>query len=76
MIGSMNSQKVKEMQSNGVSPAVQSTMLQIASGIRHLHSLRIVHRDLKPANILLAKSKQNGSKSDHNKDQKKFPREV
>jgi serine/threonine-protein kinase/endoribonuclease IRE1 len=76
MIGSMNSQKAKEMQSNGVSPAVQSTMLQIASGIRHLHSLRIVHRDLKPANILLAKSKQNGSKSDHNKDQKKFPREV
>jgi serine/threonine-protein kinase/endoribonuclease IRE1 len=69
MIGSMNSQKAKEMQSNGVSPAVQSTMLQIASGVRHLHSLRIVHRDLKPANILLAKTKRKGSKGDHNKGQ-------
>lgn len=32
-------------------------LFQIASGVKHLHSLRIVHRDLKPANILLAVSK-------------------
>jgi len=32
-------------------------LFQIASGVKHLHSLRIVHRDLKPANILLAISK-------------------
>lgn len=37
-----------------ISPSVKMTLLQIASGVRHLHSLRIVHRDLKPANILLA----------------------
>jgi serine/threonine-protein kinase/endoribonuclease IRE1 len=28
-------------------------LLQIASGVRHLHKLRIVHRDLKPQNILV-----------------------
>ena len=69
MIGSMNSSRPKEQQSNGVSTAVQSTMLQIASGVRHLHSLRIVHRDLKPANILLAKTKRKGSKRDQEEDQ-------
>jgi len=37
-------------------------LLQIASGVKHLHSLRIVHRDLKPANILLAISKQGRKK--------------
>lgn len=34
--------------------ATKLLLLQIASGVRHLHSLRIVHRDLKPQNILLA----------------------
>ncbi|GFH44894.1 serine/threonine-protein kinase/endoribonuclease IRE1 [Chaetoceros tenuissimus] len=36
-------------------PAIRKVMFDIASGIKHIHSLRIVHRDLKPANILLAK---------------------
>lgn len=34
--------------------AIRSLLFQIASGVRHIHSLRIVHRDLKPQNILLA----------------------
>ncbi len=34
--------------------ATRSLLYQIASGVRHIHSLRIVHRDLKPQNILLA----------------------
>mmetsp|Transcript_27699 Transcript_27699/g.65045 ORF Transcript_27699/g.65045 Transcript_27699/m.65045 type:complete len:1449 (-) Transcript_27699:626-4972(-) len=37
-------------------------LFQIASGVKHLHSLRIVHRDLKPANILLAISKKGKKK--------------
>jgi serine/threonine protein kinase len=37
--------------------ATKIVLLQIASGVRHLHSLRIAHRDLKPANILLAVNK-------------------
>lgn len=31
---------------------------QIASGLRHLHSLKIVHRDIKPQNILISGPKQ------------------
>ncbi len=34
--------------------ATKSLLFQIASGVKHIHSLRIVHRDLKPQNILLA----------------------
>lgn len=37
--------------------ATRNVLLQISSGIKHLHHLRIVHRDLKPANILLADAK-------------------
>lgn len=41
--------------------SMKNTLFQIASGVRHLHSLRIVHRDLKPQNILLALRQGNGS---------------
>ena len=33
---------------------VIAAMQQIATGIRHLHSLGILHRDLRAANVLLA----------------------
>ena len=42
-----------------ISSSIRLTLNQIASGVKHLHSLRIVHRDLKPANILLGVSKKN-----------------
>ena len=35
----------------------QYALLQIASGLQFLHSLKIVHRDLKPQNILVARPK-------------------
>ncbi|KAL3925947.1 MAG: hypothetical protein SGILL_000048 [Bacillariaceae sp.] len=43
--------------------AMKRILLQIASGVKHLHSLRIVHRDLKPANILCAVSKKGRKKT-------------
>ncbi len=51
--------------------ATKIVLQHIASGVRHLHSLRIVHRDLKPANILLAVSK-NGKKSENSSTFQKF----
>jgi len=47
-----------------ISPAMKRTLFQIASGVRHLHSLRIVHRDLKPANILLGQNNRPDGKND------------
>jgi serine/threonine protein kinase len=44
--------------------AVRTVLLQIASGIKHLHGLRIVHRALRPANILLADSHKSKRKGD------------
>ena len=51
LIGSLRSHD--EFLSDQVRDATKRVLLQIASGVKHLHSLRIVHRDLKPANILL-----------------------
>lgn len=66
LIGTLHSHRgqIQESECNRVSPSTKLTLQQIASGVRHLHSLRIVHRDLKPANILLAKRHQKRSRSD------------
>ena len=45
--------------------ATRSLLYQIASGVRHIHSLRIVHRDLKPQNILLAQRSKLKGKADN-----------
>ncbi|VEU38629.1 unnamed protein product [Pseudo-nitzschia multistriata] len=57
-----NADKEACVLSNESVGATTRILLQIASGVKHLHSLRIVHRDLKPANILLAVSKKGKKK--------------
>lgn len=73
LIVSLSKQKLKEAmvrqdhaQENAtpacINPALRKVLFEIASGIKHIHSLRIVHRDLKPANILLAKNSRRKSR--------------
>jgi serine/threonine-protein kinase/endoribonuclease IRE1 len=38
-------------------------LLQIASGLRHLHALKLVHRDIKPQNILVSGGNGDGRES-------------
>ncbi|KAG7366378.1 phospholipid-translocating P-type ATPase, flippase [Nitzschia inconspicua] len=52
-----NSQETRSCDPDIVA-STKRILFQIASGVKHLHSLRIVHRDLKPANILCAVSKR------------------
>lgn len=54
--------------SGGIDHALRTILFEIASGVKHIHSLRIVHRDLKPANILLAKKTSRMSKTTLNTD--------
>jgi len=75
LIVSLSKQKLKEAMGrqedpapenaalNCVNPALRKVLFEIASGIKHIHSLRIVHRDLKPANILLAKNSRRKSRN-------------
>lgn len=56
--------KMQVEDSNVIHDSTRKILFQIASGVKHIHSLRIVHRDLKPANILVArKSRKSKSKA-------------
>ncbi len=47
-----------------VDNSTKQLLFEIASGVKHIHSLRIVHRDLKPANILLARKTRDSTSSE------------
>lgn len=51
---SEESQKLASIRKN-IDP--MNVLVQITSGVQHLHSMKIVHRDLKPQNILIAPPK-------------------
>lgn len=55
--------KMRIEDANIIHDSTRKILFEIASGVKHIHSLRIVHRDLKPANILVArKSRKQKSK--------------
>ena len=50
--------------SNAFDP--KRALLQITSGLRHIHALKIIHRDIKPQNILISSAKKGaGSSAGH-----------
>lgn len=50
--------------SNSFNP--KRSLIQITSGLRHLHALKIIHRDIKPQNILISSAKKGaGASSGH-----------
>jgi len=53
---------------NTIDMATKKLLFEIASGVKHIHSLRIVHRDLKPANILLARKNRIMKDEDENEN--------
>jgi serine/threonine protein kinase len=37
-------------------PSDAEVLLQLATGLEHIHSMNIIHRDIKPGNILISKT--------------------
>ncbi|KAM4017195.1 wee1-like protein kinase [Anomaloglossus baeobatrachus] len=57
-------------------PEVKDLLLQVARGLKYIHSMSLVHMDIKPSNIFISRTEVPGTTMDEADDEDGSPRKV